>query len=45
MSFPRDLASCSREDLLAVVVELHRQTAEVTATVKAVRAEPMPRVS
>jgi len=39
MSLPTNLASMSRDDLLALVAELHRQLTEVTATVEALRAE------
>src|SRR4051812_37084305 len=39
MSEPKDLPALSREDLLALVAELQRQIAEVTANNEALRAE------
>jgi transposase len=39
MTCPTDLASLSREDLLALMAEQQRQIAELTATVGALRAE------
>src|SRR5262249_22164448 len=39
MITPKDLASFSREDLLALVAEQQRQIAELTATIKALQAE------
>jgi len=39
MASPKDLATLSRDDLLALVVELHHQIAELRASNKALRAE------
>lgn len=39
MRLPEDIASLSREDLLALVAEQQRQIAQLTATIEALRAE------
>ena len=39
MKFPKDIASLSREDLVVLVMELQRQLAEATATIKELQSD------